>query len=76
MLVLYILPVAEYTGICCEYLTACCANFPSIRYCYSEWFMGKLCDGMSMIMRPCVAKLAQIGDCRDSNNTIKLSFGY
>ncbi|KHF99275.1 tRNA guanosine-2'-O-methyltransferase TRM13 [Gossypium arboreum] len=24
VLVLYVLPVAEYTGICCGYLTACC----------------------------------------------------
>ncbi|KHG16761.1 hypothetical protein F383_21178 [Gossypium arboreum] len=24
VLVLYVLPVAKYTGICCGYLTACC----------------------------------------------------
>ncbi|KHG07938.1 hypothetical protein F383_35196 [Gossypium arboreum] len=79
--------MAEYTGICCVYLTACVAmatyvapcvqGFPSIRYYYSEWFIGYVNDEnkYEIVTRwYSVAKLVQIGDRQRSHRTIKLSF--
>ncbi|KHG18609.1 hypothetical protein F383_08326 [Gossypium arboreum] len=44
MLILYVLPVAEYTGICYGYLTACCHQASS------SWRLSELVSHYQTVM--------------------------